>query len=545
MKTFFHAAAFCAAFLVLTACPHIEPDPPTPEPKPDVTVSLGETSLITGETMVPAAVRKLMAQQADGSYEFVCKDNAFSLSFSFMKDYDAGHPFDRYVDHPIDYNFNLGKKPSAPAEAQDVIDLTKIMPAVVNLGSRSKSQNIYLSGLPEELIALEAITLTESSRFEVIFSLESPFFTDGTVVPEFSVDMRRFFNAVEAENGILHFDAPLTRANGYKASMVFHLNGVPMKSSNFNPSQHNLKLEAAVGLSGKVTYKDIKTTKARLDAAPSDILLNVAVVLRDVKIESVTGRVTNFNKSASKTQKFNSGLSSMALDVTDAKVQLDVANSILPPVPVLLNVASRKGGKSIGSVNGIELPLEAVEAGKTAKTSLLLTEDYDLSGLLTQMPDDFVFKASVTEPQGQNYVIPFGKQGSVSMTPTVTIPFKPASDFVYEAVDSIAVPSNVGAGLKEKAVELHGEMVNTLPLDVEMTVKLVDDSGAAHTEEVTQSFPAGSTTQINQTIKATSNPESITKVVVIRRAKGTAQSRLINVADKLQATLNIKIPGDR
>ena len=540
MKSFLHALAFSAAFLVLTACPHIEPEPePTPEPKPDVTVSLGETSLITGETMVSSAVRKLMAQQADGSYEFVCKDNALSLSFNFMKDYDAAHPFDRYVDHPIDYDFNLGKKPTAPADAQSVIDLTKIMPAVVNLGNRSKGMNIYLSGLPEELTALEAINLTESSRFEVVLSLTDPFFTEGTVVPEFSVDMRRFFNAVEAENGILHFDAPLTRANGYKASMTFHLDGVPMKSSNFNPKQHNLKLEAAVGLSGKVTYKDIKTTKDRLAAAPSDMLLNVAVVLRGIKIESVVGRTSNFSKSASRTMKFNSGLAAMALDVTDATVQMDVANTIALSVPASLDVSSRKGGKAIGSVTGISFPLE-----ETGKTSVMLTEDYDLSGLLTRMPDDFVFKASVTEPEG-NYLIPVGQEGSVSMTPTVTIPFKPAQDFLYEAIDTIAVPANVGVGLKEKAVELLGEMVNTLPLDVEMTVKMIDDSGAAHTQEVTQSFPAGSTTQINQTIKATANPESITKLVVIRRAKGTAQSRLINASDKLQATLSIKIPGDK
>ena len=540
MKSFLHTFAFCAAFLLLTACPEVVPEPePTPEPKPDVTVSLGQTSLITGESMVSEAARKQMVQRTDGSYDFVCKDNALSLSFSFMPDYDAAHPFDRYVDHPVDYDFNLGKKPTAPADAQNVIDLTKIMPSVVNLGSRSKGMNIYLSGLPEELTALEAINLTESSRFEVILQLTDPFFTEGTVVPEFSVDMRHFFNAVEAENGILHFDAPLTRANGYKASMIFHLDGVPMKSSKFNPNQHNLKLEASVGLSGKVTYKDIKTTKDRLSAAPSDMLLNAAVVLRDVKIGSVVGRMANFSKSASRTMKFNSSIAALDLDVTDATVQMDVANSIALSLPAMLNMTSRKGGKSIGAVSDIPFPLD-----ETGKTTVMLTEEYDLSALLTRMPDDIVFKASVTEPEG-NYLIPVGKKGSVSLTPTVTIPFKPTQDFVYEAIDTIAAPSNVGLGLKEKSVVLFGEMVNTLPLDVEMTVKMVDDNGTAHTQEVTQSFPAGSTTQINQTVKATSSPETITKVVVIRRAKGTAQSRLINASDKLQATLNIKIPGDK
>ena len=69
--------------MLLTACPQVEPEPtPTPEPRPEVNASLGQTSLVTAESMLTEGARKLMVEQADGSYAFVFKENAFSVSYS-------------------------------------------------------------------------------------------------------------------------------------------------------------------------------------------------------------------------------------------------------------------------------------------------------------------------------------------------------------------------------------------------------------------------------------------------------------------------------
>lgn len=546
MKQFFYALTLSAAFVLLTACPKVEPEP-TPEPRPEVNASLGQTSLVTSESMLTDGARKLMVEQSDGSYAFVFKENAFSVSYSFVQNYDSSHPFKRYVNSPIDYDFNLGNKPTAPADAGDVIDLTKIMPAVVNLGSRSKGTSIYLSGLPEELTALEGVTLSEDSRFEVTLSLTDPFFTDGVATPEFKVDMRRFFNSPEATNGILSFDAPLTRQNGYRATKVFHISDVPFNPANFSAKNHNLKLEASIGLSGKVYYKDIKTTKSRLAAAPSDMLLNVSVVLRNVSIKAIKGRVEGVDKkTASKTMKIQSDLAAMALDPAASTIKVDIATNLSIPAETTLDLTSRKGGKAIGSAAGINVPLEVMPFDSSAAFSMMLNETSDLSKVLSSMPDDFVFKATVCPPSEDCYWFCIDQKSSVSFKPTVTMPYKPGKDFIYEKVDTISVPSGVGAALTDRSAELKGEMVNSMPLDVELIVTLVDGSGNAVTQPVSQTFPAGSTTQVNQTIKAPGEAAaSIAKAVVATRVHGTEQSRALTRNDKLQATLNIHIPGDQ
>ena len=546
MKKILYTLSLCAAFVMMTACPKVEPEP-TPEPRPEVNASLGQTSLVTSEGMLSDGARKLMVEQADGSYAFVFKESPFSVSYDFIKDYDPTHPFKRYVNSPIDYDFNLGNKPAQPADAGDVIDLTKIMPAVVNLGSRSKGTSLYLSGLPEDLIALEAVNLSEDSRFEVTLKLTDPFFTEGTATPEFKVDMRRFFNSPEAQDGFLDFDAPLTPQNGYKATKVFHISDVPFNPANFSAKNHNLKLEASIGLSGKVYYKDIKTTKARLAAAPSAMLLNVSVVLRNVSINDIKGRVSGVDKkTASQTLKIQSDLAAMELDPATSTVKIDITTSLTLPTETTLDLTSHKGSNTIGSVTGINVPLEVMPSDSSANFSMMLNETSDLSKVLSAMPDDFVFQATVCPPTEENYWFSLGQQTSVSFQPTVTIPYKPGKGFLYEKVDDFTVPSAVGLALKDRSAELRGELVNTMPLDVELIVTLVDGSGNAITQPVSQTFPAGSTTPVSQTIKAPGEAAaSIAKAVVTTRVHGTSQSRSLTPNDKFQATLNIHIPGDK
>jgi len=547
MKKILYTISLCAAFVLLTACPKVEPEPtPEPVPTPDVNVSLGQISLITGEKMIPESARNLVVQQMDGSYAFVCKNSPYTLNYVFMKDYDPAHPFNRYVNFPIAYDFKLGSKPAVPANAPDVIDLTSLIPSVINLGNRSKGETIYLSGLPEGILSIEEIHLTEDSYVELKLSITDPFFTEGSVIPEFSVNMGKFIDSPEAVNGVISFDAELTPKNGYKVTKVFHLNSVPLDPENYNAAQKKLKLNAVVGLSGKVKCKNLKTTKSRLSAAGNEILLNASVVLRQVKIESITGRFEGSAQSVTKTVGVNATVAAMELDAAASAVQLDVESDITAPSQNLVAVSTRKSRKAIGTVADIPLPLDPATQSGIVKASFMLNEIADLSSLFTKMPDEFVFSTAVSTLNDQSCTIKIGQENHVSLTPTITIPFKPAKSFLLEKTDTIAVQSNVGTALKSKALELNGELVNTLPLDVEIIVTLIDNSGNVLSQAVSQSFPAGTTSQIKQTIRAVgSTPENISKAVIVSRLHGIDNGRVIKPDDKLQATMNIKIPGDK
>ena len=544
MKALFHALTLLAACMLLTACPKPDTEP-IPVPRPDETVSLGQTGAITGQSLVAESLQSLLVQQADGGLAFSHTDAPFSLSFDILKTYDGAKPFARYCNYPIDYNFNLGAKPAVPAEAPEEIDLTGILPATIDLGYRSKGMSIYLSGLPEEVIALEGIQLAESSHFDVTLSIVSPFFTEGSVIPEFSVDMRAFFNSPEAVEGILHFDAPLTAANGYKATKIFHLDGVPFDPDNFDASRHNLRLDARVGLSGTVALEGLKTTKTRLAAAPADLLINVTVVLRDVSCTSVTGRFSYQTKAVTGTLNLPSALAAMAIDPAGSSVELDMTSNLSVPAQALVDLTTRRSRRTIAEVSGMRMPLAVATPGSTTTSVFKLQEAGDLSPLFARVPDEFLFETSAATQEDQTCTVLLGQNNVVTLTPNVVIPFVPASTFDMSLSDTLSVHSKVGTALKAQPLGLQGELVNSLPLDVDMAFTLIDDTGRTLSRPVTQTFAAESTTAIKQEIvAATAATDNLSRAVVVYRIRNPKSSRPIRASDKLQATLNIIIPGE-
>ena len=544
MKSILHLLAFSAAFMLLTACPKPDTEP-IPVPRPDETVSLGQTGAITGQSLVAESLQSLLVQQADGGLAFSHTDAPFSLSFDILKTYDGAKPFARYCNYPIDYNFNLGAKPAVPAEAPEEIDLTGILPATIDLGYRSKGMSIYLSGLPEEVIALEGIQLAESSHFDVTLSIVSPFFTEGSVIPEFSVDMRAFFNSPEAVEGILHFDAPLTAANGYKATKIFHLDGVPFDPDNFDASRHNLRLDARVGLSGTVALEGLKTTKTRLAAAPADLLINVTVVLRDVSCTSVTGRFSYQTKAVTGTLNLPSDLTAMAIDPAGSSVELNMTSNLSVPAQAVVDLMTRRSRRTIAEVTDMRMPLAVAAPGSSTTSVFKLQEAGDLSPLFARVPDEFLFETSAATQEDQTCTVLLGQNNVVTLTPNVVIPFVPASTFDMSLADTLSVQSKVGTALKAQPLGLQGEMVNTLPLDVDMAFTLIDDTGRTLSRPVTQTFAAESTTAIRQEIvAATAATDNLSKAVVVYRIRNPKSPRPIRASDKLQATLNIIIPGE-
>jgi len=545
MKALFHALTLLAACTLLTACPNPEPEP-TPVPKPDETVSLGQTTLINGQSLLTEGLAPYLQQQTDGSLAFRCTGEPFSLSFDILKDYDGAKPFSRYCNTTIGYDFNLGSKPVVPEEAPEILDLSTILPPLIDLGYRSKGMTIYLSGLPEEVIALEDIHLSESSHFDVTLSVTNPFFTEGSIIPEFSVDMRAFFNSPDAQDGILNFDAPLTLENGYRAEKVFRLDGVPFDPDNFDPERHNLKLDARVGLSGMVKFEGLKTTKTRLAAAPDNLLINVTVVLRDVSCDAVTGRFSYQTKAVTGTLPLPAGLAALDLDPSGTAVQLDMTSNLSGPAEALVDLTSRRSRRTIGTVSGLSMPLPIATPGSTVSSVFRLQEAGDLSPLFARMPDEFQFSTTAAMLEDQACTVLLGQDRQVKLTPETVVPFVPGSSFNLTLTDTLPVPSKVAAALKEQPLELQGEMVNTLPLGVDMTLTLIDDTGRAISRTVSQSFAAGSTTAVKQTVQAaTTATEGLSKAVVVYQLHGVATPQAIKASDKLQASLNIVIPGDR
>lgn len=545
MKRLSHIFACAAAFVLLTACPGTDPQPdPQPQPAPDVTVSLG-VARIGVDSFIDEAVKPLLEKDGDGSYRIASKGETFSVPIDLFKDYDGSRPFKRYCNYDVAYNFQLGQKPAVPASSGEVIDLTGILPATFNLGNRSKSTTVYFSGLPNEILALEGIQLTPESRFEVTLSMVKPFFTDGTITTAFAVDMRKFFGSPEAVDGLLRFDAVLTPENGYKASKIFHLSDVAFEPGNFNAQNHNVRVDARIGLSGVVTYDGMKTTRARLNAAPAAMELNATVVLLDLAAESVTGQFDYSTRAVSGNLKLQPGLDALGVDFSDAEVCLGVETGLSHPFDATVGVQSKRNRVNAGSVSGIVVPLPVAEFGATARSEVDLGEEADLSPVFAKAFDEMVFSVAASTRKDASGTMTLGKQNSFDFTPSLSVPLRFGTSFDKTFKETLSVPRSVGEALVTKTVELFGELSNQLPMDVEMTVVLTDDTGRALTRPVSSVFKADSQTAVKMAVNGVgSGTSAITKAEVQYRIYGVQGSRPVKESDGVSALLNIKIPGE-
>ena len=107
------------------------------------------------------------------------------------------------------------------------------------------------------------------------------------------------------------------------------------------------------------------------------------------------------------------------------------------------------------------------------------------------------------------------------------------------------MPAELGKILKDNTVVLTGEITNTLPLDVDMNLVMINDADIMVTEAVTQHIAANGSSTINIPLKnmVEDGIESLSKAVLSFRVQGTDDTRPIKADDYLQASLHVRVPG--
>jgi len=546
MKRISCILAAASAMLLLTACPNTDPTPePTPQPKPDVTVSLGTTARIGADQFVSEAVRPYLETASDGSYQIASTGDPFSVELEVLKGYDGTRPFKRYWNYPVSYNFQLGSKPAVPAGSGEVIDLTGILPASFSLGRRTKSTTVYFSGLPDGIQALDEIQLTPESRFELQLSMVSPFFTEGTMTASFAVDMRHFFGSPEAVDGELKFDAQLTAENGYKASKVFHLSDVAFDPDNYSAANHNVRVDARIVLSGAIAYEGMKTTRARLNAAPEAMQLNATVILYDLAAESFTGQFDYKTKAVSGSLKLQPEVAALGIDFGSSDVKLGVKTDLSYPFDATVGVQSKKNRVTVGSVSNVIVPLPVAEPGASVSDDVELDETADLSPLFAKSIDEMAFNVSMVAREGVSGTVVLGQTNTVEFKPALSVPLCLGTSFDQTFTETLSVPRNVAEALATKPLALTAEVANQLPMDVDVSVVLTDDTGREITRPVSGACAADKQSSVKATVNAVgSSASSITKAAVTFRVRGISNSRPIKPTDGLTAQLSVVIPGE-
>lgn len=483
-----------------SSCNEPAPVPvPVPSAADSVAIALPDIPSLSALDIIDPALRGYVGKAKDGTLMFSFAGERAVATIDAMRDYDGAAPVRRYCNYPISYTFDMGPRPAASGDPLSIAD------AMIDLGTRSKGTTLYLSGLPAGLTSLQGVTLTEASQIDVTLSMVNPWFTDGVITPAFSVDMRRFFGAREAEGGILSFDAALSGRNGWTETKTFHLTDVVFDPANFDAEGRKLKLDAAIGLSGTVALSGLRTTAAKEAAAPVNLQMAVTVVLRDVAVADVTG---TFSFSGT-TDAYVLSMPEMPVkgprlfNLSAAKVTIAAIGSAPGPCDVVSSLDAHADRRSVAKASGLAFALLASPAGAKSEGwgDFGGTSSDEMAALLSKDFNGIIFRSEVSLNPEAVMTIPVGEAYEVFLAPMMEFPARPRAGYVVDVRDTIPVPQGVVNALREGEVRLAGTLSNTLPLDLDIMIRGLSPTGLPLLTVTVPTAAAGKTAAVDLTVK--------------------------------------------
>ena len=527
---------------------------------------LVNTGRLTVKDLAGDRLESYLDLNEDQTYSLSYHSAPIEYAFDELKDYDTSGPFRRYVDFPIDYAFQLFRKPAKVVfDEQGVADLNGLVPTQVVLPNLSKTAMLSVPRLPDQLAAVRSITLSDDSRFDVTISLPDCLFTEGTLTPDFNVDLSEFFESLDSEDGVLHFDTPLTGENGFSVTRSYNLHQVVFDPKYFDASTHTLTLHAGVKVNGICHFSGMKTNRQRYDAAPAYTRLLVSVTIRTVNCVAFVGAFDYTVKDINTvvdvkdmmdgfTDMFET--SDFSLQMFDPEILLDMKTNIPIPTQANINLAAEKGNLHYAEIRGIQFDFPYALPGETAHHGIRLAGEpkqeegfddviVDFSKVISRVPDRILFNASASTLPDKIVEVRFGNTYFININPTIRIPFAFGPDTHVALKDTISVPETLGKILKDNTVVLAGELTNTLPLEVELHLVMLNDLGIEVTEPVTQRIAANGSCALDIPLKNLVGDAivNLSKAVLSFRVLGTDDARPIRADDYLQASVYVRVPG--
>jgi hypothetical protein len=529
-------------------------------------VPLVNTGALTIEDLVGDKLDEYLLLNEDRTYSLSYDSAPFSFTFDELKDYDTSGPFRRYIDYPISYGFDLFSKPAdLPFDDEGKADLAGFFPDTVALPDLSKTASLSVPRLPEELVAVNSITLSEDSHFDVTISLPDCMFTEGTLTPDFTVDMSSFFESEDARDGILHFDTPLTAENGYSVTRSYNLHKVIFDPRDFDPRTHTITLHATVNVNGTCYFSGLKTDREHFAQSGASTVLLVQVILRTVDCVAFEGAYDYTVKDVSTSVDVKGMLDEFTtifdsrdfnLQLTDPEILLNVETNVPIPTRANLDLVARKNGLRYADIKNILIDFPYAEPGETIRHGIRLAGEakheegiddviVDFSKLMSRVPDEIRVNATASTIKERIAEVRFGESYFMNLQPTLHVPMAFGPETRLSLSDTVAMPAELGKILKDNKVTLAGTITNTLPLEVDFSVVMLNDAGIMVTEEVTQHLAAGGTSTINIPLvnKVEDGIVRLSKAVLSFQVKGTAQPRAIKADDYLQAKIHAEVPG--
>ena len=529
-----------------------------------IAIPLGQTGPLTAEALFGEKVSEYLAPQSDGSYALQYTAKPVNISLDELRKIDGAAPFSRFCDLPLNYDFSLFAKPGNPAfDAQGEADLSGSLPRKIQFESVSRSISTVVPNIPKEICGLKSITLSKNSRIELALSIPDCLLAGGTVTPDLRLDLSSIFESDDFPDGVIKINTPLDSKNGYTANITIPLQRFALKPNSFNAADHSLNVNAAFKFDGSCTISQPRTDRPRYDKSPKENQLHVTIIMRDIAIQEVEGSF-DYSRTSQVTftlGDFSSRLSEtfngdVTFDFDDPAILLDIESNITIPISAKLDLSARQNRVTYAQVKGIPVELPLAQPGSSASKRLRMSKNpaqvpgeeairADFSQLLSRIPDDMLISAQVATMSNKTAVLRLGETYRISLTPQVIIPLNlgPATRIALR--DTLDMPEKLGELLNGNTFQVVGSISNGFPLDLSISLVMIDADGTPLTDTVSQVLAAGSTSDVALTLAKLPGADTgrLTSAVLSFEVNGTAERRSIRTDDTIEARLSLLVPG--
>lgn len=533
-----------------------------------LTLPLGSTRQIMIGDLLGERLGDILSLEDDGSYAVRYQAPSFSATVDALEGYDGAAPFRKYCDYPIGYYPSLFAKPSAESlvfDEQGEASLSGVIPATVKLATRMKTTAVGFGNLPEEVVGLQHIGLSpEKSKFEITVSVDGCPLSSGAVIPALEIDLSHFFGSPEADSeGIILFSEPLTPENGFKATASFSLNSCIFDPEAFDAALHFIRVNATLGFSGSVSFSEPRTTREKLAEAPDDIQLSIVAVLRNLTLDTVGGY---FDYTAARMQSAVAvkemvdkltgriGDPDVVFDFDDPEIVLDIASNITIPIAAIIDVAANKNKRKVAEIRNLQVEFPLAPVGGTvhrqirfARTPSAGDEDFveaDFSKMIASLPDEIAFSVKGSTIPDRLGSVSIGELYSIEVNPRLNIPLAFGPKLKVSLRDTLSLPESLGETVAGNAFTLEADVTNSLPLQVELTIRLIDEAGNVVFAPDRQKLEASATSRISFPVSSydAGRFSRASKALLSFQVSGTDEVRPILADDYIQAVLRLILP---
>lgn len=530
----------------------------------ELTFPLGSTGRVQIGDLVAERFGNLFARQDDGTFSAHYTADPVDFIFAGLKDYDGARPFRKYCNVPMSTSFSLFRVPRSGVrfDEQDEADLSDLLPGTIRLPNRSKGASLSIPRMPEQLLGLEAITLTDASRVKVTFSIPDCLLTGGTVTPQVNVDLSQFFENEDATDGIVRVSVDLNKANNFTSTVEIPLRKLVLDPESFDAKSHTLTMDARIGFSGSVTVTAPRTTRARYQSVGESNLLQVTAELLDLTCESIEGRYdyqitqmqTRVDLSDLTGEVFDRiGDKDAVFDFDNPEIILDVESNISVPTYALVKLTAWKKKTRVAVRDSIVVPFPVAAPGETVRGNIRLAKTaaspqdvvLDFTDLVRIAPDQIVVDINGYTCHDKSGEVRVGQVYQAHVTPRVNIPlaFGPVMQLTLR--DTLSLPADLSSLLQDNSLTLLGEITNTLPLQLGLDLLMTDEAGNVLLEPVCETISGGGTGSISVPMArlSGSQPGTLSKALLTFKLSGTQDNRPVRADDYVQAVLRLRIPG--